>query len=640
MEILGIYVRVSSKSQEDDGTSIEYQIKKGKEISKKLGMNPIIYNEGGKSSWDSNINTRIELVRLLNNVESKKIKSVWVWNMDRIGRNSQSWYSILKILVGYKVNLYVGESLKPYDFSNPTDRLVTNILSLITTYDNELRRTRMIFGKMESLKKGRTFIGGTIPMGYDVDKNKNLIPHPLEKKIVLKMYEMYRDGKSTTDIQVMLNNSSHFPRRSKKGWNLGTIQKMLRNTIYNGTQLWRWKELEPDGSERLVEEIQIKTPRIITNKLWMDVQKRLDSYNVRNQYDTDITSLLKGLLVCDNCGLPMNHRYRSDRMNNYYYCVYSERSWVKRNKSNSTKYQHQDDRCDMKKSLVMEQTDEMLWDEFLRIFSNSKWVKEQYKTKGLKPKKEEVKKVKNQINENRRLLSEHKQYLESLNSSLIDVELKNIQFGFKSENIYKGLLNKITKQIDEVNKEIDKVKEDMLSLQSRDKWIDWVSNMSKEVEEMKEWNEEEKREKLEQFIKKIYVTYDSDTDLHSLSIDFNVPIVGDKIIYLDGKDKSKGYEIKEGVHNVVVTHKNKRLKLFTPSETKLELISLVTKLKSEGKSYLDISNYLNKRKIKTIRGKKWDKYNVGRFYNYSTKNKVELEVEKSGDLSSGKSKKK
>ena len=105
-EILGIYCRVSSRKQQDDGTSIDYQIKIGKKVSKILGMKVEIYNEGGKSSWDSNINTRIELVRLLNNVESKKIKSVWVWNMDRMGRNSQSWYSILKILVGYKVNLF------------------------------------------------------------------------------------------------------------------------------------------------------------------------------------------------------------------------------------------------------------------------------------------------------------------------------------------------------------------------------------------------------------------------------------------------------------------------------------------------------------------------------------------------------
>ena len=73
----------------------------------------------------------------------------------------------MKILIGWKVNLFVGTSTKPYDFNSPTDTLVVKVLSLITTYDNELRRARMIFGKMETLKKGRSFIGGTTPFGYD-----------------------------------------------------------------------------------------------------------------------------------------------------------------------------------------------------------------------------------------------------------------------------------------------------------------------------------------------------------------------------------------------------------------------------------------------------------------------------------------
>ena len=62
-----------------------------------------IYNEGGKSSWNDNINTRPELVRLLKDVESKKVMNIWGWNMDRVGRNSESWWSILKVL-RWKVN--------------------------------------------------------------------------------------------------------------------------------------------------------------------------------------------------------------------------------------------------------------------------------------------------------------------------------------------------------------------------------------------------------------------------------------------------------------------------------------------------------------------------------------------------------
>ena len=48
MEKLGCYQRVSSRTQENDGTSIDYQLERGRDISKKLGMRCVIYNEGGK----------------------------------------------------------------------------------------------------------------------------------------------------------------------------------------------------------------------------------------------------------------------------------------------------------------------------------------------------------------------------------------------------------------------------------------------------------------------------------------------------------------------------------------------------------------------------------------------------------------
>ena len=627
MEKIGIYCRVSSKSQEDDGTSIDYQLKKGNEISKKLGMNPIIYNEGGKSSWDSNINTRIELVRLLNNVESKKIKSVWVWNMDRMGRNSQSWYSILKILVGYRVNLYVGDSLKPYNFSNPTDRLVTNILSLITTYDNELRRIRMIFGKMETLKRGRTFIGGTIPFGYDVDESKNLIPNS-ESRMIGKMFQMYEDGKSTTDIQVMLNQSNHFPRRSKKGWNLGTIQFILKNTIYVGEQIWNWKEQEMDGSTTIVETIKIKTPKLIDKRLFDKVQRRFSGYLTHNQYDTELLSLLKGLLKCNHCGLPMNHRYKR---RNYYYCVYTERTWKDTDRSKLPKFTYGVNTCSMKKSLVIQQTDEIVWDEFLKVFSNSKWIKEQFKVEGLEPKNKLKKEVTSSIKKKRNEVVKLKKYLDSMNDSLIEIELKNMNKGYSNKKIYEGLLKKVDSEIESVTKQIDDVNKEILQLKGRDKWIDWVQQMNKEIEEMKDWSLEDKKVKLNQFINTIYVNYDEKEDEHNLMVDFSLPILGDNIVYIDNKDKSKGYNYEEGVHQLVINHKNRKTQ---PTKNKLDLLKMITQMRTDGKTFMEISIYLNLNKIPTIRGKKWSKDSVSRFYNYSNQNEVVYGVQ-NGDTFEG-----
>ena len=105
--------------------------------------------------------------------------------------------------------MYVGESSKPYDFNNPNDKLSIGILSLVSQYDNELRRLRSVMGKRNSLKSGNTFVGGTVPFGYSL-KGKMLISNEGESKIVKRIYEMYRDGKSSTEIKLFLDTKKNF----------------------------------------------------------------------------------------------------------------------------------------------------------------------------------------------------------------------------------------------------------------------------------------------------------------------------------------------------------------------------------------------------------------------------------------------
>lgn len=624
-QILGVYTRVSSKQQEDDGTSIDYQIKIGKKVSKRLGMKCEIYNEGGKSSWNDNINTRPELVRLLKDVESKKVMNIWGWNMDRVGRNSESWWSILKVLIGWKVNLYIGESNKPYDFSSPQDRLIVGILSLLTTYDNELRRMRMMFGKMESLKKGQTFIGGTKPFGYDVDENKNLIKHPKESKMVKKMFEMYKDGYNTTDIQMMLDSSEFEPRRSKGGWSIGSIQKILGNDIYRGLQEWEWTEKTPDGKKILIEKIDINTPRIVSDKLFHSTSKLRKRRSGHNQWDTDYHSLLKGFLYCDHCGYRMNHRMKKSEVNNYYYCVYMERSWLKRDKSKFKPYERTGDSCSMKRSLIMEQTDELVWNKFLKIFRESSWIKEEFKKKGLSPKGKMESEIKKTIKSNRDKISRLRRKENNLNDQIVKVELRRMNNEI-TKPIYEGLLDNLDDTLKSVTSQINVLQDEVDNLKRSGSWIDWVSQMNKEIEQMKDWSLEDKRTKFEQFIKRINVTYNKVTNEHDLDFIFSVPLVGDRLVYRDENDKSKGYDIEKGEHNIIVKHKNVK----KMSDEKVSLINTISNLLGEKKSYGDISKQLNEQGIKTIRGGKWSRQSVRRFFDYGSKelNFVEVESKK------------
>jgi site-specific DNA recombinase len=228
---LGILLRVSTKGQEEDGTSLEVQEQLGRKMSERLGYEPVIFNEGSQSSFKVNIEERLKLVELLDEIQNNRINDIWVYNTDRLGRNSDSWLTIYKILLNKGVRVFVGSNEKPYDLDNSMDEMVMGFLSLISQYDNKLRRMRSVLGKRNSLKNGNTFVGGTKPFGYDV-KGKKLVINKEESECIKEIFKMYSDGKSTMDIKTYLDIKTSFrPKRSNSGWNIGTIQKMLGNTL-------------------------------------------------------------------------------------------------------------------------------------------------------------------------------------------------------------------------------------------------------------------------------------------------------------------------------------------------------------------------------------------------------------------------
>ena len=273
----------------------------------------------------------------------------------------------------------------------------------------------------------------------------------------------------------------------------------------------------------------------------------------------------------------------------------------------------------------MEQTDELVWNKFLKIFSESSWIKEEFKKKGLSPKGKMESEIKKTIKSNRDKISRLRRKENNLNDQIVKVELRRMNNEI-TKPIYEGLLDNLDDTLKSVTSQINVLQDEVDNLKRSGSWIDWVSQMNKEIEQMKDWSLEDKRTKFEQFIKKINVTYNKVTNEHDLDFIFSVPLVGDRLVYRDENDKSKGYDIEKGEHNIIVKHKNVK----KMSDEKVSLINTISNLLGEKKSYGDISKQLNEQGIKTIRGGKWSRQSVRRFFDYGSKelNFVEVESKK------------
>lgn len=608
---IGLLYRVSSKPQETDGGGLEVQKRMGKIVSEKLGLEGVEFNEGVQSSYKVEITQRPKLVELLDEIQKPNgIRKVWVFNTDRLGRYSNSWYSILKVFMDYGVEIYIGEDLKPYDLSSSVDKLTISILSSISQYDNELRRMRSILGKRNSLKNGNTWIGGTVPFGYSVE-GKKLVINPIESLHVKKMFEMYLKGKSTMDIKIYLDQQNDInPRRSLLGWNVGTVLSMLRKELYKGIQIWEWKEKLPNGETEVVESFELSVPKIVDEELWNSVQEKMDNEYPLQFDGKSRKSLLKGLLICPKCKLRLGHRFKT---NNHYYGKCSEENWRKVGEKIDLKT------CPIKKSPRMEELDEKVLNVVLDVIKDSKKIREEYKLKNLKPKFEEEEKVRVQRETLERKLRTKNSELKKVEEQEIQIEF-DVRIGRLTEKQGISLSDKFKEHIRTINEEIEELRGKLDVISNSKGWIDWLEKMNKEIEKVRDYSLEKKREFLFDVIKEIQIQYNPNKQSHKIDIRFLLPLVGDEILYDVERDESgfKTYHLKDGV-TIYETELDSKISNISKNQPyKDKLIEKVISLREkEGMSFEKICEKLNSEGLKPLNGGLWYKSRISSFYNYN-----------------------
>jgi len=68
------------------------------------------------------------------------------------------------------------------------------------------------------------------------------------------------------EIKVFLDLQTDIkPRRSGKGWNVGTVLSMLKKEIYVGKQIWEWKEKLPNDEVQIIESFVVKPRKLLMN---------------------------------------------------------------------------------------------------------------------------------------------------------------------------------------------------------------------------------------------------------------------------------------------------------------------------------------------------------------------------------------
>ena len=153
-------------------------------------------------------------------------------------------------------------------------------------------------GSIKKLKDGKVL--RKLKMGYSKEKDEVVLNE--DSKIVKEMFRvfLFKSIKSKHDLTKYINE------KYDKKYNNSMIMRWLEYKGYNG--LIRQKYLD--------FEIDTKIPKIIDDKLFLDVQNKIKSIYGRRKGRDSSDYLLKGLVYCGCCGKKM-YKYGSTNRKNY-----------------------------------------------------------------------------------------------------------------------------------------------------------------------------------------------------------------------------------------------------------------------------------------------------------------------------------
>lgn len=540
------YLRVSTTSQVETGSSIENQRFLGKKVCKKLGMNYVEMNESGSSTMirseqDLLKSPRPRLEEIKEGMRIGRVKHIWYYSRSRWCRDEIEDGLIRRhYLQKHNVKVYEGVNGEVRKFGTSQERYMDSQFSLIQEFFKDQNREVSVSGKRhKSRSEGNlgVFMGGTINYGYkNVDKKWE--SHEEESKWVKKIFQLYLQNKSLKDIKILLDSSGVQPRRSKT-WSLGTLLTMIKNRVYIGEYTWKDKETG--------EQFFISVPKIISHSLFNRVQKKIEK-NQKNKGDNlrKYDTLLSNFLIC-YCGenitgqIKMTHNTGTKK---YYYCHSKENKWKGK----------VIDECMNRRSLNMDKTDSIVTEKVKEVVGDSSILKERFKTDILSKKTLKQKEIQVRKKKLEKQIDSLDKDIETILTSISTNEVNNLTKSI-DKRVYKRIKELLEGELStlEDNKNIH-IK-DIDDLDNQKDWIDWVGRYSKDISQ--QFNKVT-TDLLEGVINKILVTpsFGKNRDNkevqvgHKFDIHFKLPIVNDSLKPKDITNKRKGYDLVDGVKSV------------------------------------------------------------------------------------------
>ncbi|MCZ8140263.1 MAG: recombinase family protein [Acetobacteraceae bacterium] len=260
------------------------------------------YDDGGISGGTLE---RPALKRMIADIEAGLIDVVVVYKIDRLSRSLIDFTKLVEVFDAHSVTFV--SVTQSFNTTTSMGRLTLNILLSFAQFEREVIGER-IRDKVAASRKRGIWMGGFVPLGYDV-RDRKLLVNEAEAVLVRRIFQGFAELESCMKLVHALRAEGATTKRGKP-LNKNDVYRILTNRVFLGEAVHKGNSYPGEHDA------------IITQAQWDAVQAIL-KINPRiriNRSRNTTAPLLRGLIFDSdgNAMSPSHSRGRSGKRYRYY----------------------------------------------------------------------------------------------------------------------------------------------------------------------------------------------------------------------------------------------------------------------------------------------------------------------------------
>ena len=262
---------------------------------------PDRYDDGGFSGGTLE---RPALQRLIVDIEARRVDVIVVYKIDRLSRSLMDFAKLVEVFDRNSVTFV--SITQSFNTTTSMGRLTLNILLSFAQFEREVIGERIRDKFAASRKKGM-WMGGFVPLGYDV-KDRKLVVNEGEAATVRMIFERFIRMGSATALVRSLRAEGITGKRGKLV-DKGYLYKLLNNRVYVGEAVHKGTSYPGEHKAIISQELWDKVHNILCDS------PRRRAARTRAQ----TPALLKGLIFGPTgCAMSPTHTRKGGRLYRYY----------------------------------------------------------------------------------------------------------------------------------------------------------------------------------------------------------------------------------------------------------------------------------------------------------------------------------